>query len=42
MWGNLTYEVVGQCRRLKKIVAKKINVILFFDRIVYTFFPSST
>jgi hypothetical protein len=34
MCRNFTYEVVGQRRRLKaikKIVAQKINVILFFD-----------
>jgi hypothetical protein len=28
---NFTYEVVEQRRRLKAIVAQKINVILFFD-----------
>jgi hypothetical protein len=36
MCRNLTYEVVGQCRRLKqlkKIVPQKLDAILFFDRI---------
>jgi hypothetical protein len=31
MCRNFTYEVVGQRRKLKAI--KKINVIVFFDRI---------
>jgi hypothetical protein len=34
MCRNFTYEVVGQRRKLKaikKIVAQKINIILFFD-----------
>jgi hypothetical protein len=34
MCRNFTYEVVGQHRKpkaIKKIVAQKINVILFFD-----------
>jgi hypothetical protein len=41
MCRNLTYEVVGQRRRLKamkKIVAQKINVILFFDIEFFTYF----
>jgi hypothetical protein len=36
MCRNFIYEVVGQRRKLnaiKKKVAQKINVILFFDRI---------
>jgi hypothetical protein len=45
MCRNFTYEVVGQSKtksNKKKIVAQKINVILFFDRIFKIFFPSST
>jgi hypothetical protein len=45
MSGNFTYGVVGQRRRpkaIKKNVAQKTNVILFFDRIFLKFFPSST
>jgi hypothetical protein len=36
MCRNFTYEVMEQRRRLKaikKIVAQKLNAILFFDRI---------
>jgi hypothetical protein len=36
MYRNFTCEIVGQRRKqkaIKKIVAQKINVILFFDRI---------
>jgi hypothetical protein len=46
MCRNFTYEVVEQRRRLKaikKIVAQKLNVILFFDIEFFKyFFPSST
>jgi hypothetical protein len=41
MCRNFTYEVVGQRRRLKaikKIVAEKINVILFFDIELFKYF----
>jgi hypothetical protein len=41
MCRNFTYEVVGQRRRLKaikKIVAQKINVILFFDIEFFKYF----
>jgi hypothetical protein len=41
MCRNFTYEVVEQCRRLKaikKIVAQKINVILFFDIEIFKYF----
>jgi hypothetical protein len=38
---NFNYEVVGQHRKLKaikKIVAQKINVILFFDIEFFKYF----
>jgi hypothetical protein len=38
---NFTYEVVGQRRRLKAIkkkLAQKINVILFFDKECFKYF----
>jgi hypothetical protein len=41
MCGNFTYEVVEQRRRLKAVkknLAQKINVILFFDRIFFLYF----
>jgi hypothetical protein len=41
MCRNFTYEVVEQRRRLKaikKIVAEKINVILFFDMEFFKYF----
>jgi hypothetical protein len=41
MCRNFTYEVVRQRRRLKaikKIVAQKINVILFFDIDFFKYF----
>jgi hypothetical protein len=41
MCRNFTYEVVDQRRRLKaikKIVAQKINVILFFDIEFFKYF----
>jgi hypothetical protein len=41
MCRNFTYEVVGQRRKLKafkKIVAQKINVILFFDIEFFKYF----
>jgi hypothetical protein len=41
MCRNFTYEVVGQRRKLKaikKIVAQKISVILFFDREFFKYF----
>jgi hypothetical protein len=41
MCRNFTYEVVGQGRKLKaikKIVAQKINVILFFDIEFFKYF----
>jgi hypothetical protein len=41
MCRNFTYEVVGQRRKLKaikKIVAQKINIILFFDIEFFKYF----
>jgi hypothetical protein len=41
MCRNFTYEVVGQrvkLKRIKKIVAQKINVILFFDIEFFKYF----
>jgi hypothetical protein len=41
MCRNFTYEVVGQRRRqkaIKKIVAQKLNVILFFDINFFKYF----
>jgi hypothetical protein len=41
MCRNPTYEVVGQHRKIKaikKIVAQKINVILFFDIEFFKYF----
>jgi hypothetical protein len=43
MCQNFTYDVVGQRRRLKaikKIVAQKINFILFFDIEFFRYFFS--
>jgi hypothetical protein len=39
MCQNFTYEVVGQrSKQFKKIVAQKINVILFFDIEFFKYF----
>jgi hypothetical protein len=39
---TMLWDNVEDQKQLKKIVAQKINVILFFDRIFKIFFPSST
>jgi hypothetical protein len=41
MCGNFNYEVMGQrgkLKAIKKIVAQKINVILFFDIEFFKYF----